>query len=143
MRYTYLENVALADVAFLATGKTLEDVFTVAADATINTMVDDLSTIQEKEKVDVDLQNETLDLLLFSFLNELVFYKDAKRLLLRVQTIRIDRKGPSFTLKAEMYGEEINRKRHHLRVDVKAVTLHLLNLRKTRNGWEATVVLDV
>ena len=42
MPYTYLEEIAIADIAFRATGKTEEEVFAAAADATVNVMVEDL-----------------------------------------------------------------------------------------------------
>ena len=56
MSYTYLEDIAIADIAFLATGRTLEEVFLAAADATVNVMVEDLTTIQDKERVPIELE---------------------------------------------------------------------------------------
>jgi SHS2 domain-containing protein len=143
MPYTYLEDIAIADIAFQATGKTLEEVFAAAADATVNVMVEDLATIREQERIPLILENEALDLLLFDFLNEFVYLKDAKGLLLRSRTIRVGRQDSRFTLSAELYGEQLDPLRHPLRADVKAVTLHRFNLRQTDDGWEATVVLDI
>jgi SHS2 domain-containing protein len=143
MPYTYLDDIAIADAAFVASGITLEEVFSAAVDATMNVMVDDLSTIRDREKLTIHLQNEALDLLLFSFLSDLVFYKDAKRLLLRVATIRVREENGDFYLDADLFGEEIDPGRHPLRVDVKAVTLHRFALVEIEGGWEATVVLDI
>jgi SHS2 domain-containing protein len=143
MPYTYLDDIAIADVAFLAVGRTREEVFSAAADATMNVMVEDLSTIRDREKLSIHLQNEALDLLLFSFLNEVVFYKDAKRLLLRVATLRLSGEEGAFDLNADLYGEEIDPMRHPLRVDVKAVTLHRFALTEVDGVWQATVVLDI
>ena len=45
-----------------------------------------------------------------------------------------------------MRGEEIDRERHALRNDVKAVTMHMFGVKKARGKggrWEATVVLDI
>ena len=44
-----------------------------------------------------------------------------------------------------MLGEEIDRERHALRNDVKAVTMHMFGVKKKgrRGWWEATVVLDI
>jgi SHS2 domain-containing protein len=143
MPYAYLEDIAIADIAFQATGKTLEEVFIAAADATVNVMVEELATIREQERIPLILENEALDLLLFDFLNEFVYLKDAKGLLLRSRTIRVGRQDSRFTLSAELYGEQLDPLRHSLRADVKAVTLHRFNLRQTDDGWEATVVLDI
>ena len=143
MPYTYIEEIAIADVAFQATGKTEEEVFAAAADATVNVMVEDLDTIRDRTRIPVQLENDALDLLLFDFLNEFVYLKDARGLLMRAGAIRVDRKDSRFTLNGELYGEELDALRHPLGGDVKAVTLHRFDLRQTDDGWEATVVLDI
>jgi SHS2 domain-containing protein len=143
MPYTYLEDIAIADVAFRATGKTLEDVFAAAADATVNVMVEDLAAIRDRERIPVALENEALDLLLYDFLSEFVYFKDARRLLLRSGTIRVGQKDSLYTVVGELYGEPLDPQRHALAADVKAVTLHRFALRQTDDGWEATAVLDI
>jgi SHS2 domain-containing protein len=143
MPYTYLEEIAIADIAFRATGRTLEELFAAAADATVNVMVEDLATIRDRKRIPLRLENDALDLLLFDFLNEFVYLKDAKRLLLRAGTIRVGQQDSPFTLKGELYGEELDPLRHPLSGDVKAVTLHRFDLKRTDDGWEATVVLDI
>ncbi|MBI5588178.1 MAG: archease [Deltaproteobacteria bacterium] len=143
MPYRYIEDIATADIAFEATGADLTEVFVSAAEATMGVMVDDLSTIRKAAEVFVELTGNELDMLLYNLLNELVYYKDARRLLLRVDSIGIDERGPVFSLKAKLAGEELDRKRHPLKVDVKAVTLHRFGLIKTEEGWKATVVLDI
>ena len=50
MPYSYLEDVATADVAFEASGGTLEAMFAAASDATMNVMVRDLSCIADAER---------------------------------------------------------------------------------------------
>lgn len=143
MPYTYLEEIAIADIAFRATGKTEEEVFAAAADATVNVMVEDLDTIRDRTRIPLRLENDALDMLLFDFLNEFVYLKDAKGLLMRVATIRVDRWDSRYILEGELYGEELDALRHPLRGDVKAVTLHRFDLRRTDDGWEATVILDI
>ena len=141
--YRYLEDIAIADAAFEARGATLEEVFTAAADALLNVMMEDLSAIRRGEELVIQLEESDLELLLFNFLNELVFYKDARRLLLRVSTLAINRHDNIFSLQASLYGEEADRTRHALNSDVKAVTLHRFRVEQTGEGWKATVVLDI
>lgn len=143
MPYRYLEDIATADIAFEATGVDLPEVFTAAASAAMSVMVEDLSTIRKVTEVPVEIRDSELDMLLFNLLNELVYYKDARRLLLVVDSISIDDSGAVFTLKAMLKGEELDRKRHPLKADVKAVTLHRFGLERTKEGWKATVVLDI
>ena len=141
--YRYLEEIATADVAFEAWGATKEEAFLAAADATLNTMVEDIRTVSPREGRVFSLSADSLDLLLFELLQELVYHKDAERLLLRVRDLRIEETGSGFRLHAETIGETIDPGKHPLLADVKAVTLHRLVVEKTTDGWRAVVVLDV
>ena len=94
MPYRYLEEIAIADVAFEATGRTLEDLFVAAADATTNVMVGDLASIADRERRPIRAEEEAADMLLLDLLQELIYYKDAERLLLRVPEVHIRRAGP-------------------------------------------------
>jgi len=143
MPYRFLEDIAIADVAFEAIGKSREEMFIAAADALMNVMVADLATIRAIEKVEFSLKNEALDMLLFNFLGELIFYKDARLLLLRVISVRFSRAAAHFALDAEACGELLDPARHPLIVDVKAVTLHRFKVEKLEEKWRAEVVLDI
>ena len=141
--YRYLEGIATADVAFEAWGATLEETFLAAADATLNTMVAEIGTVAPRERRVFSLAADSLDLLLFDLLQELVYHKDADRLLLRVRDLRIEETGSGYRLHGDAIGETIDPGRHPLLADVKAVTLHRLVVERTPDGWRAVVVLDV
>ena len=143
MPYEFLEDIAIADIAFKAWGKDLAETFTAAADATINVMVEELDSIQPREKREIKLENSELDMLLFNFLQEFIYYKDSEQLMLRVRQIQITEKDYSYILEAISMGEKLDLKRHRTRVDVKAVTLHRFRLEKTQRGWEALVIMDI
>ena len=143
MPYRYLEDIAIADVAFEAWGDTREEMFVAAADAAMNVMVADLNTIASTENRPLQVAAEEIDMLLFELLQELIFYKDAERLLLRVPAVVIEEREGRFLLTAEAYGEEIDPEKHDLIVDVKAVTLHRFRVEPTPRGWEAFVILDI
>ena len=142
MPYRYLDDIATADVAFLATGTSLEELFSAAGDALMNVMVADLAAILRRDTVTVDLEETDLDLLLFSFLQELIYYKDARQLLLRTSRITITEVDGTH-LRAILSGERIDPLRHKLDVDVKAVTLYRFRVEKVGEGWEAQVILDI
>lgn len=143
MPYEFLEDIAIADIAFHAWGPNLETVFTAAGDAVVNTMIDNLGAIALQETRTVTLENEALDMLLFNFLQEFIYYKDSQRLLLRTQQVQITPSSRDYWLKATLQGEALDPDRHHQRVDVKAVTLHRFQLQSTPEGWKATVILDI
>lgn len=143
MPYQYLDDIALADVAFKAEGKTPEEMFLAAADATLNVMIEDLDDILGKQKRRIHVEDESLEMLLVSTLQELIYYKDAQGLLLRLTKANILKQNGIYTFSGEARGEKIIRGQHKLNTDVKAVTLHRLRVTETANGWEAVVVLDV
>jgi len=53
------------------------------------------------------------DLLLFNFLQELIYYKDSQQLLLWAKQVLIEEKQATYHLKAITQGEKLNRDRHH------------------------------
>jgi len=143
MGYRYRGEVATADIAFEATGKSLEEVFTSSAEALLNVMTETPDRIDRKQKVEVRLENNDAEMLLFDFLCELVYYKDAKRLFLRVDEMMIEKEGGVYRLEALLSGEAPDPQRHSLGSDVKAVTMHMFRLEADGGGWKATVVLDI
>ena len=143
MPYKFLDDIATADVAFEAWGATREELFAAGADALLHTMVHDPEAVERREETAVTVADAALDLLLFSFLQELVFLKDARLLLLHPEEMRITEKDGRFRLESVLRGERIDRKRHPLVVDVKAATLHRLRVACESGIWRAVVVLDV
>ena len=143
MPYKYLEDVGTADIAFEATGRDLSELFSAAADATMNVMIDNLDSIELRETRQIELSNDKIDILLFDFLQELIYFKDANRLLLRARETQIDHKDEDYFLKAKVAGERLDETRHQQRADVKAVTLHGFSVEKHNGGWKARVLLDI
>jgi len=143
MPYKFLEEIGTADIAFEATGDDLAQLFTAAADATMNVMIDNLAAIEPRETRHIELSNDEIDMLLFDFLQELIYFKDAERLLLRARNIRIEERDKRYFLTAKAMGERLDATRHHQRADVKAVTLHRFSVEREDGGWKATVLLDI
>ena len=143
MPYHYLEDIGTADIAFEASGRDLPELFIDAADATTNVMIDNLDAIEPRETRLIALSNDKIDMLLFDFLQELIYFKDAERVLLRVRDAEIDKKNETYFLNAEVAGETLDAARHQQRADVKAVTLHDFSVAKDDGGWRARVLLDI
>jgi SHS2 domain-containing protein len=143
MPYTFLDDMATADIAFCAWGETLEETFVAAATAVVQVMVENLDAIRPCQERRITVEHEALDLLLFNFLQEFVYYKDAEQLLLVVVQVEIAMHEGRNRLTSTARGERLDPTRHHLRVDVKAVTLHRFHLQQREHGWEALVILDI
>jgi protein archease len=143
MPYRYLDDIAIADVAFEAWGGSQEEMFAAAADALLGVMLADPTLLGQNEGVTVELAEDDLELLLFEYLNELVFLKDARRLLLRASTLSIIRGDDQYILRANLRGERADHCGRLLLTDVKAVTLHLFRIEQVNGSWKATAVLDI
>ena len=108
MPYEYLEEIGIADIAFEATGRDLAELFSDAADATTNVMIDNIEAIQPRETRQIELSNDKLDMLLFDLLQELIFLKDAERLLLRMRQLEIEEKDKKLFLHGIAEGESLD-----------------------------------
>jgi len=143
MPYRFLEGLTMADIAFEATGATLEEMFVSAADAITNTQLQDLSEIKPDISKKFMLKAGEPERLLHDFLQELIFLKDAELLLFREYDLKISKAKDGLVLEATVKGQQIDQKKHHLLVDVKAVSWHKFKVEKTGDGWKAVVIIDV
>lgn len=141
MTWKFVEGITVADVAFEARGKNANELFESAAEAVTATMVKEIGSVKHKIIKKINLQSSSIEQLLHDFLEELVFLKDAERLLFSKYEVKVD-EGKS-ELAAAVYGDELDMRKHELLVDVKAVTWHAFEVKKTSAGWRAQVVLDV
>jgi len=140
-KYRFLDDVAIADAAFQAEAESIEELFEICAQATFEVMAD-TKTIGHKYKEDVELIGENLEELLFDWLAELIYLKDVKSMLFSKFDIKIQKKD-GYRLAASVWGEPADQKKHKVRVDVKAVTYHLLEVKRSDNKWTAKVILDI
>ncbi len=139
-RYRFLENVAIADAAFQAEGDSLEELFQTCAQATFEVMAD-TRAIAAQYREQVELTGDSLEELLFDWLAELIYLKDVKSMLFGRFDIDIE-KDEVYRLSASIWGEPADQKKHRVRVEVKAVTYHLLEVKKADGKWTAKVILD-
>lgn len=139
-KYEFIPDIALADAAFQVEAETLEELFVLSAQATFATMVN-WETVKPSGKVEISLSAPKLDDLLFKWLAELIYLKDVDAQLFSKFDVSISQNG-EYRLKGKAWGEKIDPSRQELRTDVKAVTYHMFELKKTEKGYFARVVLD-
>lgn len=140
MPFRFLPDIAIADIAFEAESDSVNGLFESSALAVSDIMVD-LETLRSETTKKVRISSEDLDRLLYDFLTEIIVVKDVDSLLFR--EIKVEVAADQKSLEATMKGEPIDRDRHLLRNDVKAVTMHMFGVRREVNLWKATVVLDI
>jgi len=140
-RYTFLEDVALADCAVEIEGKSLDDLFETAAAALARLMVDPATLAITVERR-IELEAAERDLLLYDWLSEMIFLKDRDALVFPHAVVHVTGDGP-YRLAADVQGGIIDPPRTALGADPKAVTFHQFALTPVEGGWRARVVIDI
>jgi SHS2 domain-containing protein len=143
MGFRILEDITLADTAVECDGRDLPELFMAGANALIAVMVDDPGTVMPHERRTFSLEDGEIDLLLYAFLGELLYYKDAESLILVPEEVIIEKHDAQYRLWCSAAGETADSEKHSFNVDVKAVTFHKFNVKYKNNIWYATIVFDV
>ena len=138
----FLEDIALADLAFEATGESLVDVFRGATQALVESMANP-ATVPGGWERRIERRDTDQSALLFDWLSEVVYWKDAAGVVFREAPLMLTREGDVVLLRACLIGSPVDRQSQELRNDVKGVTKHLYELKQNGGQWRAKVVLDV
>ena len=136
-----LDDVAVADCAWEIDAADLPDLFATAATALAELTVDP-TTLADAAEAHIELSAEALDLLLFDFLSDLIWRRDAEGVVLHRGVIVVTGDGPH-RLDARLAGGRLDPAVTVRRNDPKAVTFHQLAVERTAGGWRARVVLDI
>ena len=128
-----------ADLGLRVRAADLDGLFAEAAECLFSAIVEDLSTIRPAQAVEVRLRAEDREYLLFDWLKALLYHFDAEHLLFRRFEVRVGEDG----LEGRAWGEPLDRARHELSHEVKAITYHGLRVEQTSDGWEAEVIVDI
>ncbi|HOP61948.1 MAG TPA: archease [Spirochaetota bacterium] len=143
MDYELIEDITFADVAVRVKGDTPEEVFIKGGSALLSEMVENRGEISPVVKKSGEIKGESLELLYFEFLNEILFFKDAEGLLLLPEKIRVTGSPGDYRCLFTLAGERIDMDRHRFRVDVKGVTMHGLKFYIENETYIAESVFDV
>lgn len=119
MKYEFLEHTS--DAKIKAYGKSFEECFANAAEATTRVMTDP-EKVEDKITKSVQVSGNDLKQLLYNFLEELLFLLDTQGFLLhRVRNIKISPKGKGYFLSANLCGDTVDGK-YEIETGIKAVT---------------------
>jgi SHS2 domain-containing protein len=128
-----------ADLGLRIRAPNLDTLFAEAATALFSTIVEDLSTVRAEREVHVNLPADERDYLLFDWLKELLYRFDVEHLLFSRFEVRVSEEG----LRGKAWGEPLDRSRHELSHEVKAITYHELKVEQTDEGWLAEIIVDI
>ncbi len=134
MKYEFIEHTA--DIGIKAYGKSLDESFANAALAMFEVMTD-VSKVKPVGEYEVRVKSENLEDLLVDWLGELLFLHETQDVLLSEFEVKID----NLSLDAMVRGETLDREKHELKDDVKAITYHMLEVNE-KEGF-VKVLLDI
>ncbi len=110
-----------ADVGIRVHGSTVEELFEGAA-AGMFSLITDLARVKPVGEIEVRVSADDLPGLMVAWLSELLVLHETQNVLFGKFEVRLD--GPALDGKA--WGERIDKRRHELKLAIKAVTYHRL-----------------
>jgi SHS2 domain-containing protein len=128
-----------ADLGLRARAADLDDLFAEAARALFSAVVENLGTVVASQRVVIRIVGADREFLLFDWLKALLYHSDAEHLLFSRFEVKVGADG----LEGAAWGEPVDRARHELNHEVKAITLHGLKVEQSAEGWLAEVIVDI
>jgi SHS2 domain-containing protein len=130
-----------ADVGLRVRASTIDDLFRTSAEGLFDYIVANREAVRVERVDSLTLHAESTADLLADWLAELIFRSETDHRLYTRFDVRVAPDGLS--LEAEVGGEPIDRDRHVLDHEVKAVTRHGLSLEEQGGAWVAEMILDI
>ena len=127
------------DVGIKAFGKSIDKAFINAAIG-MYSLITNLDSIKKKKTINVSVGSPSLDGLLVSWLNELIFNFDAYGFIGKKTEIK---QFSDNRMVATVTGEEFDPQHHEGKFLIKAATYHKLRIEKIDDTWEIDVIFDI
>ncbi len=128
-----------SDIGVRGIGSSAEEAFEQAAVA-LTAVVANVSTIEQKEIIEVRCDAPDVELLLVSWLNAIIYEMAVRRMLFSKFQIAL----AGCTLTGTLAGERVDPERHQVAVEAKGATVTALRVACDQDGqWLAQCVIDV
>ncbi len=128
------------DAFIEVTASTLNEAFTLAAQSVVDITLD-RDTIEEKVQRKLTVSAQDLTYLLFNWLEEVNYQIITEGFSIARFSLEIS-KNSLYRLNATAYGEPINLKKHHYKIEIKAPTFHMMEI-KQNGGVTMRFLMDL
>lgn len=135
--YRILEHPS--DIGIEANGQTLKDALEYVARGLVSIIVDP-STVEPIEQRYIRLAANDLEQLLVKWLSEILYLYDGNDFL--VSDVSIEQLSNN-SLEAILTGDILDERKHVLKLDVKAITYHQLEIEEREDGCRVKVFVDI
>jgi SHS2 domain-containing protein len=134
-RFSLIEHTA--DIGLTAYGENVAEAFSNAAYGLFS-IITDLRKVKKIESRLIEIQENSLEDLLYAWLNHLIYLFDAEQMLFKQCAIQ---EFEEHKIKAVCYGERVDPARHNMKLGVKAATYHMLKVDVEKN--QVQVIFDI
>lgn len=146
LRMAKIEVIDISgDAGIKVRGSNISELFVNAAIG-MYSLITDIEGISERRTIDISCEGESLEGLLVSWLNELIFNFDAHGFIGRkivIVEINEEPSGGGHVIKGQVSGEEFDQVRHEGKLLLKAATYHNLKVEKQGDEWESEIIFDI
>ncbi len=135
--YRILDHTA--DLRIEVTGKGIEGLFVSSAEALTDLLVD-INSVDTKYNIEVSANGDNRGELLVDFLRELLFLFSVKgKIFSKFDIMELSDKKTT----ARCFGEDFDPKRHELKIEIKAITYHGLEITEDGKDFRVSIIFDV
>jgi SHS2 domain-containing protein len=138
--YRFLEHTT--DVLIEAYGENLDEVFSNAAKALVDTMID-IDKVNGGSSVEFELKGSDLENLLYNWLEEVLLKVEIDEMVFSSFDLKITESNGKYRLRGIGKGESLDLKKHKPKTEVKAPTYHRMHIRKEKGKFRAQFLLDI
>jgi SHS2 domain-containing protein len=139
--YRFLDH--MTDAVIEAYGITLEQAFENAAKGLVDTMIE-LKTVRPEKEINFSVKGHDLYSLLFDWLDKVMLLLVADRIAVSQFSIKISRHdNNTYSLESTARGEPLDLKRHHYKVEIKAVTYHEMQIQQEKEMVTVRFLVDL
>lgn len=136
-KYEIIDHTA--DIGVKAYGKNLSEAFENAAKAMFDIITDN-SKIKSQGEYKIDLKADNFEQLLVDFLSELLFIFETEHIVISKTIVELELE--KVKLNAKIFGEEFDKSKHKMGAEIKAVTYHMLEVKK-EIPYHVQVLFDI
>lgn len=132
-----------ADIAVEVSGNTLEELFLAALNGWKSSVIEPSNIKRDKHKRDINLNENSIEELLVSFLQELNYLFESKKIFpADIVEIIVENKYDAFLLKCRIgFGAILTQ--DEIKAEIKAVTFHQIDVKKADNVYKTIIVFDI
>ncbi len=123
MSYRYLEHSTDAIIEVIAPN--LTKAFEIVGKSVVQTILDD-SKIEETVQKKIIVKGKDLHYLLYNWLEEIIILTITDGF--AIKRFKLDLKKEPFIITAELFGEDIDIKKHGFKVEIKSPTFHEMEI---------------